>query len=97
MRFVAFMCVFLALVSCSSPGRRFNGVEPVRITVEGSDFDVYVLGDEVRVIRMSFEMLPTLAVIGPRAVIAMERVTGCKIVNGSFFGDQAMAEARVSC
>ena len=97
MRFSIFMCIFLTLMSCSSPGGRFRGVEPVRVTVEGSEFDVYVLGDEVRAIRMNFEMLPTLAVIGPRAVIAMERVTGCRVVNGSFFGDQAMADARVSC
>lgn len=97
MRFFIFLCVFLTFASCSSPGRRFSSVDPVRITVEGSDFDVYVLGDEVRVIRMNFEMLPTLAVIGPRAIIAMERVTGCTVVNGSFIGDQAMAEARVVC
>jgi hypothetical protein len=69
----------------------------VRVTIEGSEFDVYVLGDEVRAIRMNFEMLPTLAVIGSRMVIAMEQVTGCRVINGSFFGDQAMAEARVSC
>jgi hypothetical protein len=97
MRFSIFLCIFLTVVSCSSPGRRFSSIEPVRVTVEGSDFDVYVLGNEVRVIRMDFEMLPTLAVIGSRAVIAMEHVTGCRVVSGSFFGDQAMADARVSC
>jgi len=97
MRFSIFMCIFLVLASCSSPGRRFSSVEPVRVTVEGSDFDVYVLGEDVLGIRMNFEMLPTLAVIGPRAITAMEQVTGCKVVSGSFFGDQAMAEARVSC
>ena len=96
MRFSISVCIFLVLASCSSPGRRFSGVEPVQVTVEGSDFDVYVLGGEVRAIRMNFEMLPTLAVIGSRAITAMERVTGCKVVNGSFFGDQAMAEARIS-
>jgi hypothetical protein len=97
MRFSVFLCIFLVLASCSSPGRRFSNVEPVRVTVEGSEFDVYVLGEEVRVIRMNFEMLPTISVIGSRAVIAMEHVTGCTVIDGSFFGDQAMSEARVSC
>lgn len=97
MRFAIFLCVFLALVSCSSPGRRFSGVEPVRVMVEESTFDVYVLGNDVRVIRMNFAVLPTLIVIGPHAVAAMEQVTGCSVISNSFSGDQAMAEARVSC
>ena len=97
MRFSIFMCIFLTLVACSSPGLRFSSVAPVRITVEGSVFDVYVLGDDVRAIRMNFEVLPTFAMIGPRAIIAMERATGCTVVNGTFLGDQAMADARVSC
>ncbi len=97
MRFSIFPCIFLVLASCSSPGRRFNNVEPVRVAVQESDFDIYVLDEEVRVIRMNFEMLPTLAVIGPRAVIAIERATGCVVIDGSFVGDQAMADARISC
>lgn len=97
MRFAIFTCFFLALVSCSSPGRRFSGVEPVRVMVEKTTFDVYVLGNDVRVIRMNFAVLPTLTVIGPRAVAAMEQVTGCSVISNSFSGDQAMADARVSC
>ena len=72
-------------------------MEPRRVIVDGSEFDVYVSGDDVVAIRMNFEMLPTIAVIGPRAIVAMERATGCKVVAGSFVGDQAMAEARVTC
>lgn len=97
MRFSMVFCVFLALVSCSSPGRQFSGIEPVSITVEGSEFDVYALGENVRVIRMNFELLPRLAVIASRAIVAMELVTGCTVVPGSFSGDQAMAQARVKC
>ena len=97
MRFSVFLCGFLVLASCSSPGGQFRGVDPVRVTVERSEFDVYVLGDQVRVIRMNFEMLPPMAVIGPRAVVAMEWATGCNVISSSFFGDQAMVQARVAC
>jgi len=69
----------------------------VRVAIEGSVFDVYVLDDEVRVIRLNFEMLPSMDMIGPRAVIAIQLATGCTVIAGSFSGDQAMAEARVSC
>ncbi|PCJ76231.1 MAG: hypothetical protein COA53_02990 [Rhodobacteraceae bacterium] len=97
MRFFVFLSVFLVLLACSSPGRRFKSAEPVRVTVEGSVFDVYVLGKEVRAIRLNFEMLPAISVIGPRAVTAMERASGCRVIDGSFSGDQAMADARISC
>ena len=97
MRFSIAFCVYLALISCSSPGRDFGGIEPVRIDVEGSEFDVHVKGDEVRVIRMNYELLPNLAVTASRAIAAMEVVTGCRVINGSFSGDQAMAAARVKC
>lgn len=97
MRFFVLSTIFLVLLSCSSPGRRFNTVEPVRVSVEGSIFDVYVLGKDVRAIRLNFEMLPTMPVIGPRAVIAMERASGCRVIDGSFSGDQAMADAWISC
>ena len=97
MRFFISICGLLILLGCSSPGGRFSGVEPIRVSVEGSVFDVYVVGDGVRAIRMNFEMLPTLAVIGTRAVAAIEQVTGCSVVTGSMRGDQVMVEARVKC
>jgi len=97
MRFSIISYIFLILVACSSPGQRFNNIDPVRVAVAGSVFDVYVLGDEVRVIRMNFEMLPSIGVIGPRTVSAIERATGCRVKDGSFNGDQAMADARISC
>ncbi|OUS07162.1 hypothetical protein A9Q96_07585 [Rhodobacterales bacterium 52_120_T64] len=97
MRFSALLCIFLTIAGCSSPGGRYREIEPVFVTVESSEFDIYILGDEVRAIRTSFEVLPRIQVIGPRAVIAMERATGCEVVDGSFTGDQAMADARVSC
>lgn len=97
MRFAMVIWLFLTLISCSSPGRQFSGIEPVRVTVEGSDFDVYVSGNDVRVIRMNFELLPNLAVIASRAIFAIESATGCSVVAGSYSGDQAMAQARIKC
>ena len=51
----------------------------------------------MRVIRMNYELLPNLAVTASRAIAAMEVVTGCRVINGSFSGDQGMATARVKC
>ena len=97
MRFAYLVCVILVLVSCSSPGSRFNSVQPVRVTVAGSDFDVYVLGDDVRAIRMNFEVFPKLAVVGARAGVAIRLASGCAVIASSVSGDQAVMDARIAC
>lgn len=97
MRFSVIMCLFNALVSCSSATRQFSGIDPVRVTIERSVFDVYVNGNEVQIIRMNIEILPDFAMMAAREISAMEKVTGCRVVRTSFSGDQAMATARVEC
>ena len=97
MRFSILLCITLVLMSCSSPGNRFRGVEPVQASVQGSDFDVYHLGEDVTAIRMNFEVLPKLVVTTARALVAIELATGCKVVRDSVKGDQALIEARVVC
>lgn len=93
--FVLFM--LMTLFACSSPGRKFSGAEPVRVVAEGSVFDVYVVGENARAIRLNFELLPKRAVTGARAVAAIEQATGCAVVKGSVSGDQAMIEVRLKC
>lgn len=97
MRFSVIFCIFIVLISCSSATRKFSGIDPVRVTIEGSVFDVYVNGNEAQIIRMNFEVLPDFATMAARAISAMEKVTGCRVVCTSFSGDQAMATARIKC
>lgn len=96
MRFVFILALF-GLISCSSPGLKYSGVSPVRVAVEDSVFDVYALGEEVQIIRLSVEMLPKRAIIAARALAAIEQATGCPVVAGSMIGDQALMEARIDC
>ncbi|MHA1128022.1 MAG: hypothetical protein ACTSRN_03605 [Alphaproteobacteria bacterium] len=96
MRF-SIIIVLLAIMACSSPGKHFSGATPVRVTVEGSIFDIYTVGSDVKAVRLSVEALPRRAVIGARAIIAIEQATGCKFVAGSMTGDQALMQARITC
>lgn len=96
MRF-SFIFVLLVLAACSSPGRKFSGTTPVRVTVEGSIFDIYTVGSDVKAVRLSVELLPRRDEIGARAIVAIEQATGCKYVAGSLAGDQALLQARVTC
>lgn len=96
MRF--FILIVLSVVmACSSPGKQFSGAAPVRVTVEGSMFDIYTVGNDVKAVRLSIEALPKRSVIGARAIVAIEQATGCKYVAGSLTGDQALLQAKITC
>lgn len=96
MRFALILCL-TALISCSSPGGKFMKAAPVSVSVEGSEFDIYRVGNEVRIIRLSFEVLPKRAVIFARAIVAVNLATGCRVKTGSMTGDQALMQAKLTC
>jgi len=89
----------LLLASCDSPSPQFMHSETAtyKATVEGSTFSVHQRNDWVEVYRTSFETLPRVPVILARAKIAIEQTTGCKVIEGSLSGDQAIQRARVDC
>ncbi|MCM2563086.1 hypothetical protein M8744_13100 [Lutimaribacter sp. EGI FJ00013] len=76
-----------------SPG--FRGVDPVRVTVPPSVFDVRVQGSQAEAIRLNVEYAPRMGPIGPRAVLAIEQVSGCTVRRQG--GDQAMIRASLNC
>jgi len=92
-----FVIVLLLFAACSSPALRYGGVAPVRVVVEGARYDVYRLGAEAQAIRVSMELLPRKAQSFARALAAIEAATGCKVVEGSLAGDQALVQAELDC
>lgn len=85
----------LLLMSCDTPGLAFRGVEPVRIAVGKSVFDVRVDGLRAEAIRLNTEWAPRLEAVAPRGVLAIERVSGCKVRR--LDGDAAQMTARLNC
>ncbi len=85
----------LVLAACDMPHPRFAGVEPVRITVGQSTFDVRVRDREAEAIRRNAEWAPRPAAVAPRAVAAIERVSGCTVRR--LDGDQAQFFAKLTC
>lgn len=83
------------LAACNTPHPRFRGVEPVRITVGKSTFDVRVKGREAEAIRLNAEWAPRMEAVAPRAVMAIEKVSGCTVRR--LDGDQAQAFAKLNC
>ena len=84
-----------ALSACNTPSPGFRGVAPVRISVGQSTFDVRVDGNRAEAIRLNREWAPRLAAVAPRAVPAIEKVSGCTVTK--LGGDQALITARLKC
>nr|WP_322867846.1 hypothetical protein [Aquicoccus sp. G2-2]MEA1115177.1 hypothetical protein [Aquicoccus sp. G2-2] len=83
------------LLGCNTPSPAFRGVEPVRITVGQSTFDVRVNGNRAEAIRLNKEWAPRLEAVAPRAVAAIEKVSGCTVYRTG--GDAALILARLKC
>ena len=88
------LTVFL-LAACDTPSTPFRGVPVQRIIVDQSTFDVRVLDRRAEAIRLNGEWAPRLAAVEPRARIAIETVSGCKVRR--LRGDQAMMIADLKC
>jgi len=85
----------IMLTACNTPGLKFRGIEPQRISVGKSTFDVRVDGTHAEIIRLNPEWSPRLAAVAPRMVAAIEAVSGCKVRR--LDGDQALATASLNC
>lgn len=95
-RFYSILLI-LVVAGCSSPGLRYGGIEPMRMTARTSVFDVYVSGENVRAIRINRQILPKASNVFADAWSAIELATKCKVVDGSLTGDQAVMDAKIKC
>ena len=77
------------------PAPDWWGVEPQRITVGKSTFDVRVRGSAAQAIRVNTEWAPRLEAVAPRAMAAIEQVSGCEVTR--LDGDAAVIDARIKC
>lgn len=93
MRYLAVL--ILCLSGCGGPSPEFKGVAPTRIKMGGAVFDVRVDGLRAEAVRLNGQYAPRLAGVGPQAVFAIERVSGCRV--DRLTGDQAMMQATLDC
>lgn len=89
----------VALAACNAPSMHFAGIEPQRITVQDSTFDLRRKTDSrdlVQVIRVNPEYAPRLSQqLGRRAEIAVEETYGCPV--SQIRGDAAVMVAYLKC
>lgn len=95
MKYLFSFIFLISLAACNTPSPGFKGIAPVRITVGKSSFDVRVKDRRAEAIRLNREWAPRLETVAPRAVAAIEKVSGCEVTN--LGGDQALITARLKC
>ncbi len=93
---IAGTCLLMAvLAACNGPGPAFHGIAPDRAVIGGAVFDIRVKGRRAQAIRLNSEWAPRLAAVAPRAIMAIETVSGCRVAH--LDGDQAVVTARLDC
>ena len=95
MRHLGVLICLGALAACDTPGREYAGIAPQRVRVAQSVFDVRVDGDTAQAIRVNTEWAPRPQAVMPRALIAIEKASGCQVKRMD--GDQVIIEAKLDC
>lgn len=83
------------LASCATETRHFRGVDPLRLTVDGSTFDIRLRGNLAEAIRINPQYAPRLGPLRARAGFAMAQVSGCQVTG--VLGDQAVLTGVLQC
>lgn len=95
MRIPLSILITLMFGACDTPGPEFAGVPAERQHVGKSVFDVRLKGDLAQAIRVNSEWAPRSEAVWPRAVIAIEQASGCRVRRME--GDQVVIKARLDC
>lgn len=85
----------LLLPACDGGSPHFMGIEPTRVTVDGSTFAVRVKGELAEAVRTNAQYAPRMGPIGDRAARAMAQVSGCTV--REIRGDQALILGILDC
>lgn len=89
--------VGLLLAGCNTPPLGFAGIDPVRVQVAHSIFDVRIKESRAHALRINSEPAINLAAVAPRARRAIEQASGCAVVPGSLIGDPVFITAELDC
>ncbi len=85
------------LAACASPSPQLMRGQKHEAEVGGSRFTIWQKGEIVEIYRTSPEMMPKLSQVMAKAAIAVVRVTGCAVREGSMVGDAALMKAELDC
>lgn len=97
MKIIGLLICLAALGACNTPPLGYAGIDPERVSIGKSTFDVRLKDGQAQAIRINSEFAPNLNYVAPRARAAMEQVSGCKVADGSMVGDSIVISADLDC
>jgi hypothetical protein len=83
--------------ACASRAPAMMGVEAAQVTIAIATFTVRVRGNRAEAIRTNMMAFPTIGEVYPSASAAMEQASGCRVIEDSLRGDQAVMRADLAC
>ena len=89
----------LSLMNCTTPSPVFiwAGAQHHVVEVSGMPFKVYYTASHAQAVRQSgFTQLP-VQLLQARAVVAIARVTGCRVLRHTVRGGAVRTDARINC
>ena len=95
MRIVIPICLLVAACGTATPG--FMGAPVTRAEVGGMTFDIRLRADLAEAQRRNVQLGVKWADVAPRAGLAIEQVSGCKVKPGTITGDPAVIFAQLDC
>ena len=95
MRYIVLFFSLIGPTGCDTPPPEYRGIAGQRITVGQSTFDVRHDGSKALALRVNSEWAPRPEAVMPRALVAIEKSTGCRVTRMD--GDQVLIEARLDC
>lgn len=96
MRITPFLLLAL-LTACDGPAPAMMGTDATRITIDAVEFSIRIRGDRAEAIRTNMMPNPSIGAVYPRAMQAMEAVSGCRVIEDSLRGDVAVMRADLDC
>jgi len=95
MRIVLLFCVLLTGCSMGSP-KVWDGVSK-RVSEGEFQFNIKYNRERAEAFRVNVMLRPRSEQVFPAAVAAMERASGCEVIQRSLAGDVAMITANLRC
>ena len=91
------LALLFLLAACGAPHPLDGLTRSATASAGGHDFRVNWNRDTAQATRMNRVWRPKLVEIVPAAIVATERVTGCRVPPGSAVGDVALVNMTLDC
>ena len=87
------------LLSCSSPSPDFiwAGAKKASVSVRGMPFTVWYTASYAQAVRESGNSRLPVQLLQARALVAIARVTDCRVLRHTVVGDAVRTDARINC